>query len=231
VPISGSLSDPHFSVGGVILRALMNLVVKAATSPFSLLAAAVGGSGPNQDYNHLNFAPGWAILTPADQRKLGTLAKALRDRPAVKVGITGRVDPKLDVPGLREAMLRTAIGEQKIKALGDSAAGASPATIRIAPDEYGKYLWRAYKAADFPKPTNFIGMTKSVPQDEMKKLMLEHFKVTEEDLRNLANARAEAVRKELATKVDASRLSITAPKLTADGVKEGKTTRADLSLQ
>jgi hypothetical protein len=195
------------------------------------LAAAVGGSGSNQDYNHVDFAPGWAILTPNDRKLLDTLAKALKNRPAVKISITGRVDPKLDVPGLREAMLKTAIGEQKIKALGDSAAGANPATIRIAPDEYGKYLWRAYKAADFSKPTNFIGMTKSVPQAEMKKLMLEHFKVTDGDLRNLANARAEAVRNELAAHVQASRLSIAAPKLTAAGIKGGKATRADLSLQ
>jgi Domain of Unknown Function (DUF748) len=231
IPISGSLSNPQFSIGGVIAHVLMNLVVKAATSPFSLLAAAVGGGGSNQDYNHVGFAPGWAMLTPNDQHRLDTLAKALQNRPAVKVTITGRVDPRLDVPGLREAMLRAAIGEQKIKTLGASAAGANPATIRIAPDEYGKYLWRAYKAADFAKPTNFIGMTKSVPQAEMKKLMLEHFKVTDEDLRNLANARAEAVRKELAAHVNQSRLSITAPKLTADGIKAGKTTRADLSPQ
>lgn len=231
IPVSGSLSNPEFSMGGVIMHVLTNLAVKAATSPFSLLAAAVGGSGPNQDYDHVDFAPGWAIITPNDRKRLDTLAKALQSRPAVRISITGCVAPKLDVPGLREAMLRTVIGEQKIKALGDSAAGANPATIRIAPDEYGKYLWRAYKASDFSKPTNFIGMTKSVPQAEMKKLMLEHFKVTDEDLRNLANARAEAVRKELAAHVNPSRLSIAAPKLTAAGIKSGKTTRADLSLE
>lgn len=43
LPISGSLDDPQFSVGGIIVRVLVNLVVKAVTSPFTLLASAFGG--------------------------------------------------------------------------------------------------------------------------------------------------------------------------------------------
>ena len=45
VPVSGSLSDPQFSVGSVVWHAFLNLIVKAATSPFSLLASAVSGIG------------------------------------------------------------------------------------------------------------------------------------------------------------------------------------------
>ena len=44
IPISGSLSDPQFSIGAIVLGAFMNLIVKAATAPFSLIAAAFGGS-------------------------------------------------------------------------------------------------------------------------------------------------------------------------------------------
>ena len=36
LPISGSLDDPEFSVGGIVVRVVLNLVVKAVTSPFSL---------------------------------------------------------------------------------------------------------------------------------------------------------------------------------------------------
>ncbi len=42
IPISGSLSDPQFSIGSIILGAFMNLIVKAATAPFSLIASAFG---------------------------------------------------------------------------------------------------------------------------------------------------------------------------------------------
>ena len=43
LPVTGSLDDPKFSVWGIILKILINLISKAATSPFSLLGAVFGG--------------------------------------------------------------------------------------------------------------------------------------------------------------------------------------------
>ena len=45
LPISGSLNDPQFSLGSVILKVIVNLITKAITAPFTLLASAFGGSG------------------------------------------------------------------------------------------------------------------------------------------------------------------------------------------
>src|SRR5208337_2859469 len=39
VPVEGSLDDPKFRVGKAVVHVLMNILVKAATSPFSLLGA------------------------------------------------------------------------------------------------------------------------------------------------------------------------------------------------
>jgi uncharacterized protein involved in outer membrane biogenesis len=47
LPIAGSLSDPQFEISGLITQVLGSLLKKAVTSPFSLLAAAFGGSGGN----------------------------------------------------------------------------------------------------------------------------------------------------------------------------------------
>jgi hypothetical protein len=44
LPISGSLNDPQFSLGGVILKVIGNLVMKAVTAPFSLLAGMFGAA-------------------------------------------------------------------------------------------------------------------------------------------------------------------------------------------
>ena len=41
LPISGSLDDPEFSVGGLIIRVIVNLITKAVTAPFALLSARV----------------------------------------------------------------------------------------------------------------------------------------------------------------------------------------------
>jgi hypothetical protein len=56
--------------------------------------------------------------------------------------------------------------------------------------------------------------------------------VSDDDLRHLADARAQAARKYLSTKIDPSRLFTVAPKLDAYGIDDkGKPTRADLALQ
>ncbi|MEB0165373.1 DUF748 domain-containing protein, partial [Glaciimonas sp. CA11.2] len=81
LPISGSLSDPQFSVGGIILRVFINLIAKAVTSPFALLSSAFGGG---DELGYAEFKPGSAMLTAATTTKLNTLTKALLDRPALK---------------------------------------------------------------------------------------------------------------------------------------------------
>jgi outer membrane protein OmpA-like peptidoglycan-associated protein len=233
LPVSGSLSDPQFSVGGIVLHALMGLIVRAVTSPFSLIASAVGGGGGSgEDLNHVAFAPGWATVTPSARSKLDTVAKALQARPALKLNICGRVDPKYDRGALPEALVAQSIAKQKLLDTDQSAANVDLESVQVTPDEYNKYLKRAYKAAKFDKPRDLLGLNKSLPADEMKKLMIANIKVTDDDLKQLAEARANAVRKALSAKIDPARLLVVPPKLNADGIKDsGKTTRADLSLQ
>jgi hypothetical protein len=85
------------------------------------------------------------------------------------------------------------------------------------PEEYNKYQRWVYKAADFDKPRDFLGMTKLLPPDQMKQLILANTKVTDADLRDLANARAETVRKQLSDKIQAERLPTLAPRLNTKG--------------
>jgi hypothetical protein len=222
VPVSGSLKDPQFSIGSVILHAFMNLIVKAATSPFSLLSSAFGGG--KQDLSYVEFAPGSAALSADSKSRLDTLIQALQERTGLKVNIEGRVDPALD----REGLIDQAMKAQKLKDTGGPSGDLD--SVKIAPAEYDKYLTRAYKAAKFKKPTNFLGLDKSLPPDEMKKQMIAA--TSDSDLHALADARANAVRAYLSAKIDPARLFLVAPKLNADGIKDqGKTTRVDMALQ
>ena len=43
LPVTGSIDDPKFSIWGVVWKIVVNLLVKAATSPFALLGAIFGG--------------------------------------------------------------------------------------------------------------------------------------------------------------------------------------------
>jgi hypothetical protein len=226
VPVSGSLSDPQFSLSGIILDAFMNFIVKVVTSPFSLIAAAFG---TEEDLDFVQFAPGLATLTPDSQHKLATIAKALQDRPALQLEISGRVDPQADRNGLREAKLVSLIKMRKIKDIGGHE---DPDRVQLTPEEYDTYLTRVYKMATFPKPRNLLGLDKSLSPAEMKTLLLTHMEITDAALQDLGDGRAHAVRQWLSGQVDPSRLFVVAPKLKADSIQnQGKTTGVDLSLR
>lgn len=230
IPISGSLEDPQFSLGGVIFRAFVNLIVKAATAPFSLLASAFGGG--DQELGYVEFGPGSARLTPEDEKRLDTLVKALKDRPSLKLDIVGRVDPAKDTDGLREVAVDRAVKAQKVKSMVGRGESIDVDSVTVSPEERSKYLTAAYKAADFAKPRNMIGFSKSLPDDEMEKLMETNVKVGDDDLRALAERRAQRVRTWLDGKIESDRMFVVAPKLNADGIKDkGATTRVDFALK
>jgi hypothetical protein len=86
--------------------------------------------------------------------------------------------------------------------------------VVVAPEEYEKYLTRAYRAEPFPKPRNVIGMVKSLPVAEMEKLMLTNIQAGDEELCQLASRRANAVKDALlrSGKVEAERMFIVEPK-------------------
>jgi len=109
VPVKGSLDDPEFKVGRVVVQVVVNVLTKAATSPFSLLGAAFGGGGDELGWQ--DFDAGSSALDEADVKKLETVAKALNARPALSLDIVGVYDPVADLAALRRARL-----EQQIRA-------------------------------------------------------------------------------------------------------------------
>ena len=74
LPISGSLNDPQFSLGGVIFKVIGNLIMKAVTAPFSLLTGAFGGG---DEQGAVVFDAGRSTLSKAAQEQLDKTAKAL----------------------------------------------------------------------------------------------------------------------------------------------------------
>lgn len=230
IPVSGSLSNPQFSIGGLIWQAILNVLEKAVTAPFSLLANMFGGH--SEELGYVEFQPGSAKLSDAQKSKLDTVAKVLNDKTSIKLDLVGRVDPKVDEPALREAAVDDQIKAQKIKDTVGKGESVDTDSITIGPDEYNKYLTRAYKAADFKKDTNLVGFTKSLPDEQMKQLMLDHTKVDNEQLRELAQHRAAAVLQYFEGKTDLQRVYIVAPKLDSNGIQDkGASTRVDFNLK
>ena len=231
LPISGTLSDPKFSLGGVIVRVILNLLEKALVSPFQLLSSIGGGS--TQDLGYINFAPGSAALDADAHAKIGRLATLLADRPALKLDVTGHADPAVDVTQARQARLQGRVRGEKFRELLHSNPQTRFEDVTVSADEYPKYLERLYDDMNFAKPKNLIGMTKSLPPEEMKKLILANMPISNEDLLSLADRRATAVSDALVAqgKIPVSRIFLTAPKLSpATPQDKGKSSRVDFTL-
>ncbi|MEW9899072.1 DUF748 domain-containing protein [Chitinivorax sp. PXF-14] len=231
LPISGTLNDPQFSVGGIIWQVIKNLFEKAVTSPFSLLGSAFGGG---EDMAFVEFQPGLAELSPAARDKLDKLGQAMTDKPAIRMDVAGRVDADNDLVGLRRAKLQEMVRAQKLKARLADGQAADEATLTVSEAEYPVYLKAAYKQESFPKPRNLIGLPKDLPVAEMEKLMLANLSLTAEDLRLLANRRAQLVKDYLlkSARLGEDRVFLIAPHLDGkDKDGSGPASRADFTLR
>ncbi|MDY7038216.1 MAG: DUF748 domain-containing protein, partial [Thermodesulfobacteriota bacterium] len=231
IPLRGNIADPDFSLGRIIIKMLVNLITKAATSPFALLQAIVGGK---DDFSFLEFDYGSHIITEHSSKKIDALVKALHERPSLRLEIKGYVDMEKDREGLRQHFLIKKLRAQKLRIMVEKGLPAVPIDeITIDSGEYQTYLELAYKAAAFPKPRSFTGLEKKLPQNEMKKLMLTNIDIQDDDLRLLALRRAENIKEYISRSggINPGRLFITVPKsLSPEKRKKLKKSRVDFKL-
>ena len=213
IPVSGRLDDPEFSYRSAVLTALINIFIKAATSPFSLLASVVGAS---ESLDKIEFDYGKADLNQKAIEKLDALSKALQDRPSLKVDITGFYDPVKDKEALLKIYFMRKLKKEKFDDLSEQERRKinSLDEVIIDKEEYEKYLEAAYKHATFKRPRNFIGLLKSQPPEKMEQMLKEHIKIDEGDLKNLAFERAKRVANYLINngKIDPNRIFMVAPR-------------------
>jgi hypothetical protein len=153
LPISGSIDDPEFSVGGLIIQVIVNMLTKAATAPFALIASLAGGKG--EELSWIEFQPGTATFAAGQEAKLASLAKALGERPGVKLDVAGRADRATDLAGVKARAV-----DRRIKARRQAeivkAGGAAPPVdeIVLTPADRERLLAQVYaaEAAKTAKP-------------------------------------------------------------------------------
>ncbi|MEO7116313.1 MAG: DUF748 domain-containing protein, partial [Caldimonas sp.] len=226
LPLSGSINDPQFSLGGLIWKVVTNLVVKAVTAPFSLLASAFGGGG--SELSTIEFAPGTSALTPEAKETLDKVAKGLADRPSINLTVTGESRLDVEKDAWKQERLRQIVRAEKRRQSVAGGAKADAAVV-VSDAEYPELLKEVYKRADMVKPKNVIGLAKDIPTPDMEALLLANIVVADDAMQRLAVRRGVAVRDYLASKdIAIDRLFLGAPKV-ASGAASWKP-RADLRL-
>ncbi len=149
VKMSGDLDDPSFSVSGMILKVLTNIVVKAATAPFSVLAGLAGG----ENLETITFEAGNAEVEAQTTGSLQALAKVLTAKPHLQIGLVGTTS----------AEDRTAIAGQ---AIGEDVAGDDWADIDVAVQEkkWRRKLIRRYES-DYDRDVETLASA-PLPEDD-----------------------------------------------------------------
>jgi len=221
VPLAGSLDDPEFSIGAIVIQVIFNLIEKAVTSPFALLGSLFGGG---EDLGYVEFAPGSHLITEEGAKKLDALVAALYERPGLKLDMEAFASAREESATLKEEKFQRALKSEKLGEMISSGRPAVPVdSVAIGRDEFEKYLFQAYKKADFPKEKNFLGMVRKLPAAELERLLKANITVTDEDLRSLAARRSEAVKEYIlgSGKIEPSRVFIRWPKSLTPEKKEG----------
>lgn len=201
LPIDGNLDDPEFRYGKVVWRAVLNVLVKVATSPFSALASLVGGD--KEDISLVEFPAGAAKLDEAGQKRVQLLAGALAQRPALSLDLEGTADPAADGTALRRAELDRTFRAQEAK-----ARGVSPEAVTFTPEQRAALVEKAWRAA-FPPAAPAAGPPAAKPPTsaEMEAQLLGRVATPPEALKALAVERTQVVRDALlAAGLDPARL-------------------------
>ena len=228
LPISGSLNDPQFRLWPIIFKVIVNLIVKAITSPFSLLASAFGGGG--DELSMVGFAPGSATLGPDARVGLDKVAKALTDRPGLKMTVVGTASLEAEREAYKRERLKALLQAEKRRVAVAGGVAGQAATVGLVTDtEAPALLKEVYKRADMAKPRNLIGIAKDISANEMEALLLANISVTEDAMRELALQRGVAVKDYLAEKqLPPERLFLGAARPVAPDAKWSP--RAELNL-
>jgi hypothetical protein len=218
LPVTGSLDDPHFRLGPIIWKVVVNLLEKAVTAPFALLGRLFG-SGP--DLQFIDFKPGSSELSGGESDKVKSIVKALQERPQLKLEVPIATIADLDRPALVGAALDSQIAEiragQKISGKG---AAAPAAFDQLDPSARLEVLTRLYKRdmGGDPKYPDTVTAVKQKPDLIAAKMgfleaqLRDHVTVGADQLTALGQQRALAVQRALLsdTGVDPARVFLVA---------------------
>lgn len=195
LPVQGDLNNPQFSVMPIVWQTLRNLVLRAAQAPFKFIAGLVGGS--NVDLSTVPFVAGSAELQGDARQALDTLAKALEERPNLRLEVEGQAAQSADGPLLAEQRLQREFRETWYKVLqrrGDRVP-ASPDELTVAEDEQAALLEGIYRTRlKQQPPAEWAELDKEQRQQNMRKAVLDSWAQSKLLLRQLAQQRAATIK-------------------------------------
>jgi uncharacterized protein involved in outer membrane biogenesis len=236
VPVSGRTDDPQYKPGGLILQAIENIITKAATSPFDLVASVVAGG---EELKFIDFEPGTDQPDEKNLKKIGAVATLMFERPGLMIDLSGFADADKDRQAIARMILDKKIKELKYADLSKKEKAATTVQdVSLTDDEYQDYLEEIYKADVLSNPEKGAGAKKpgdkTLTLDEIKTLIIGQMNIDDNQLRDLAARRTQQVKNEILKdgRVEASRLFLKETGTLASGADGNQSAgRVELSLK
>ena len=147
IPVAGSLDDPKFKWGKIVWQVLGNLITKAATAPFRLLANAFGGN--ETDYKEIDFNYLQTSLDESQQKQLDKLAKVIKEKTDVKLEL-------IQVTNKEDEAEALAISETKKKYLGVADSATVEQIQQISSLNINDSAFNKYIDNNIQTPTAFL---------------------------------------------------------------------------
>ncbi len=91
LPVKGNIDNPEFSIGHIVWQSFINLIAKAITAPFSLLAS-VFGFNPDE-LKSLEFEFGKSEILASEKETLENISKILTKKQKLAIVIKPSFDP------------------------------------------------------------------------------------------------------------------------------------------
>ncbi len=205
VPITGSLEDPQFSIGHIIVDALFNVITKIVTSPFKALGSLMEG---DEDPSTIIFAAGSAELGKAEISKLDNVTKALKEKSQLNIDIKGTAFQDQDWPQLSDDALYDQMKHLRADQINKEGGRKIRAeNVELTEDDYNEFLAQLFMEK-FPlmAEKSIFGKPKLVPPEAgdfyavAKQKLSGIIKPEQQRLKDLAAERAKAIAKYLVQK-------------------------------
>lgn len=214
LPTKGDMNSPDFEIAGIVMKALVNVITKAVTSPFSLLANLVGGD--EKSLSSIAFELGSANLNQIQKDNLKTLASLLIERPQLILEMRVNVDSEQETILLQQQLLTELLDldkknpKQQLRAMEDLLSelegGESVETFKM----------KLHATQDTQQPVEQDFFEQQYQQALYKHLVVSQ-QVANLQLSELAQRRISSIKKELikVNKVNNQQIFAQQPSLTA----------------
>lgn len=186
IPVKGHVDAPEFSMGHLVWQAIANVLGNIATAPFKALSAMFGGD----EFDGVYFNLGESVITPPEREKLEKLAILAAKKPNANIQFFGTYDPEADRTELARVQADRAILIGAGFKINDDDSLPSPSLVdpRIQSglkSAYGSQVGRIRLAQRLLKLPN-----KPERWDQLRDELIKSYRITDEQLINLANLRA-----------------------------------------